>query len=381
MKTLALLLPAMRMGGAEKIALNFLPALCAHYKVTVVLSKKEGELLSKLPPDIEVVEDRLLEFREIFRADLKGFKIAKIFKDLVYYFRVKTKKNTDRDHRYIVGRTPALKRTFDVAICYVANVSTQIFSALDRTEADTKIAWIHGETTELKDAELYEGCYSEFDKIFAVSEMSRKHFAERFPSLDKKCAVYYNPIDRDSIIDGAAKAPDVEFNKDEINIVSVGRLTPEKGYDMIPEVAKILLERGHRVKFYIIGGGPMADSVMEKSTELGIRDAVVLLGVKTNPYPYMKASDIYIQPSYEEGYSTTICEAGTLGCAIVGTTTSGGIREQVEDEVSALLAEPTPESLAKKIEALINDPTLAEKLKENVLKKDFSNKDEIYKLL
>ncbi len=381
MKSLALILPAMRMGGAEKIALNFIPLLEEHFDVTIVLGKLEGELLDQISEDSEVIEDRLLSFGEVLKTDLKKLRLAKLFRDFRYYAKIKLGKNNDRNYRYLVSRTPPLDREFDIAIAYVANVSTEIFSVLDRTNAKKKLAWIHGETTTLTDIELYTECYSKYDKIFCVSGVSKEHFVSKFPSLAKKCEVYYNPINKEKILEMAKEPSDIEFSNKCVNILSVGRITSEKGYDMVPEITRILLDKGHPVRFYLVGDGPAMQTVKGKIVEYGVEESVILLGTKRNPYPYMNVCDIYVQPSYEEGYSTTICEAGTLGCAIVGTTSSGGIREQVEDGVSALLAEPTPADLADKIERLILDKELYATLKENIKRIDFSNKDEIEKIL
>ena len=95
MKSLALVLPAMRIGGAEKIALNFIPRLQEHFKVTLVLGKLEGELLSEVPDGVEIVEDRLLTFSEVFCADIKHLRLGKLFCDLVYYARIKLGRNSD----------------------------------------------------------------------------------------------------------------------------------------------------------------------------------------------------------------------------------------------------------------------------------------------
>ena len=381
MKKLLLMLPAMRMGGAEKIALNFIPHLAEHFDLTVALNKLEGELLSDIPEGVRVIEDRLLSFGEIVRSDIKRFRIGKLLRDMAYYLRVKRGANNERNYRYLISRTPALDEEFDIAISYVANVSTQIFSAIDRTRAKKKLAWIHGETTELSDTDLFLECYSSFDGIYCVSGVTREHFISRFPTLSDRTDVYYNPQRCDVILKRSEELCDLPFSNEEFNILSVGRITPEKGYAMIPKMARILLDKGHRAHFYIVGDGPSRAEVENGINELGVCDYVTLLGTKTNPYPYMKACDVYVQPSYEEGYSTTVCEAGILGCAIIGTTTSGGIREQVEDGVSALIAEPTPDSLADAVERLINDPALCKTLRENVKKIDFSNIDEIKKLI
>ena len=246
MKSLALILPAMRMGGAEKIALNFIPLLMEHYDVTLVLGKKEGELLESIPEGCEIVEDRLLSFGEVVRSDLKRFKLCKLFSDFRYYAKIKLGKNSDRNYRYLVSRTPPLKREFDIAIAYVANVSTEIFSVLDRTNARKKLAWIHGETTTLTDIELYTECYSKYDKIFCVSGVSKEHFVSKFPSLADKCEVYYNPINKEKILEMANEPQDIEFSNEYINVLSVGRVASEKGYDMVPEITRILVDKGYR---------------------------------------------------------------------------------------------------------------------------------------
>lgn len=381
MKKLALLLPAMRMGGAEKIAINFLKDLTKYYEVTLILNKKEGELLKLVPRNVEVLEDRLLSFTEVLKRDLKRFKIGNLFKDAIYYFKVKFKRDKERNYRYLVGRTPSVNRHFDVAIGYVANVSTQIFCLADRISANKKIAWIHGETTELKDVRLYQGCYKSFDKIFAVSEVTRRHFVEKFPSCESLTSVYYNPINVNEIVERSKDCCGDEIKQDALTVVSVGRVTPEKGFDMLPTIVAILKDRGLRLQWYLVGDGSELVSIKRKTQEMGLSNDIIFTGTKENPYPYVRQCDIYVQPSYEEGYSTTICEAGILGKAVIGTTTSGGICEQVVEGESALLASPTPEDIANKIEYLAKNPQEKQRLEENIKKIDFSHTNEIYKLL
>lgn len=334
-----------------------------------------------MPNDSKILVDELCSFQEILKRDLKHFSLFNILRDVKYYFKVKYGENDEKNYRYIISRSPWNLGHFDVAIGYVANVSTQVFSLADRVNATKKIAWIHGETTDLKDTSLFNSIYNSFDNIFCVSQVSRNHFVERFTECTGKTDVYYNPIDREAVLIGAEEPADIDFSTDYFNIVSVGRLSPEKGFSMIPIILRILIDHGIHVKWYLIGDGSEHDKILQKANEFGTQNNLILLGTLKNPYPYMKACDVYVQPSYEEGYSTTICEAGILGKAIVGTTTSGGIREQIEDGVSGILAEPTPESLAEKIRLLVCEPTMRRTFEKNIMRNDYSHRNEIEKLI
>lgn len=380
MKKVAVLLPAMRIGGAEKIFLNFLPYLMKRYDITLILNRIEGELLKLLPKELKILEDPLWDFMQIVKFDLSRFNIIGLLKDLKYYVTFKKKGNLENNYRYLIKRSPSLKNKYDVAISYVANVSTQVFCLSDRIDAKIKIAWIHGETTQIYDTKLFDGIYATFNRIFCVSKVTKEHFIGRFNSCCENTDIYYNPINKDSIIKKSIEPYKKIFSENLCNILTVGRFSPEKGLDMIPPIIKILQNKKYHVLWTIIGDGPQYNDIVESAVNLGVIDSIVFLGAVLNPYPYIKNCDIYIQPSYEEGYSTTICEAGILGKAIIGTKTSGGIREQITDNESGMLANPNPEDLAEKIIYLIDKPEQKRKIENEVLQIDFSNRNEIIKL-
>ena len=112
-----------------------------------------------------------------------------------------------------------------------------------------------------------------------------------------------------------------------------------------------------------------------------VEDNVILLGTRTNPYPYVRACDIYVQPSYTEGYSTTICEAGMLGKAIVGTKPSGGIYDQISDGEDGFIADATVDGLTEGILTLIENENLCCQFETTIQKKNFEGKGEIQKFL
>lgn len=379
-KKIAILLPAMRMGGAEKICLNFLEYLKKEYEVTLILSIKEGDLLSQVPDDIRIIEDRIMCFKEIVRQDIKAIRIRYLWKDFLYYMKIKFRYDLEKNYSYLISRTSARSEYYDCAIGYVANISTQIFSIIKRINAEVKIAWIHGETTELKDTNLFQKYYNYFDKIYAVSDVTKQHFINRFPECEDKTDVYYNPINERAIKERAKEPVLFEFNKKNCNIVTVGRVTPEKGMDMIPDIVCRLLEKKVNIHWFIVGDGVCLNNIKQSVEHKGISEYVTFAGNQLNPYPFIAKCDIYVQPSYEEGYSTTICEAGILGKAVIATTTSGGIREQIIDGESGLIAEPTSEDLTEQILTLIENPSKRKILEKNILSRDFSNALEFEKL-
>lgn len=112
-----------------------------------------------------------------------------------------------------------------------------------------------------------------------------------------------------------------------------------------------------------------------------VEDSIFLLGVRTNPYCYMRACDIYVQPSYTEGYSTTICEAGMLGKAIVGTRPSGGIRDQITDGIDGSIVDATIDGLTEGILELLNSNELKQQFEAKIQEKSFEGKGEIRKFL
>ena len=150
---------------------------------------------------------------------------------------------------------------------------------------------------------------------------------------------------------------------------------------MIPVVTRNLLDFGHRVRWYIVGDGDTRSEVETLIRKFGVEDSVILLGTQTNPYPYMRACDIYVQPSYTEGYSTTICEAGMLGKAIVGTKPSGGIKDQIIDGEDGLIVDATVEGLTEGVLRLIKDKALINSFQVKIQNKNFEGKGEIKKFL
>lgn len=380
-KKVAILLPWLKMGGTNKIALHFMKELSQYCDVTLILSEHTGELLSQLPDNIHLIVDTMRPFKDIFKEDLRKLRIGRLLEDVIYYGHIKMKKDSVDNYRYLVQRHGYICDTeFDCAISYHGQSPERLLNLLFRTHAKKKVAWIHGEFNNAADhyrrMNVY---YDQLDRMFFVSNHTLNSFLDKFTMDRSKCTVYYNPIDRQEILDKAGLSCEPEFDPAFINLLTVGRVSAEKGQDMIPAVTRRLLDAGHNVRWYIVGDGDTRPKVESLIRQHGVEENVILLGTKTNPYPYMRSCDLYVQPSYTEGYSTTICEAGMLGKAIVGTKPSGGIYDQITNGEDGFIVDATVDGLAEGIRTLIEDKALRNQFETNIQKKNFEGKGEIQK--
>lgn len=382
-KKVAILLPWLKMGGTNKIALNFIKELSEFCDVTLVLSEKSGELLQDLPDDVHLIIDEMPEFKKLFFQDIKKVRISSIIKDIVYYAKIRMGKDNIDNYRHIVNRSRQICDTeFDCAISYHGQSPERLLNLLYRIKSKKKVVWIHGEMAFSKDkCYRLRKYYRQIDHFFFVSNPTRESFAKVIPFDKTKSTVYYNPIDKQDILEKSKEECAPKFSEEYINLLTVGRLSSEKGQDMIPAITKKLLDLEHAVRWYIIGDGDMRMEIERRIKDKHVEDSVFLLGVKNNPYCYMRACDIYVQPSYTEGYSTTICEAGMLGKAIVGTKPSGGIRDQITDGIDGLIVDATVDGVTEGILKLFDDKQLKQQFEIKIQEKNFEGKGEIWKFL
>lgn len=382
-KKVAVLLPWLKMGGTNKIALHFMKELAVYCDVTLILSQHTGELLEQLPENIHLIIDQMRDFKSILKDDLKHLRFGRLIQDFLYYARIRLKRDSVDNYRYIVRRNGFICDTeFDCAISYHGQSPERLLNLLYRTHAAKKVAWIHGDfNNSAAHYRRMERYYRQLEQMFFVSNPTMESCLEKMTLDRSKCQVYYNPIDKAEILDKAALPCVPAMEAGAVRLLTVGRVSSEKGQDMIPAITRNLLDAGHHVRWYIIGDGDSRGVVEENIRKFDVAEHVILLGTRTNPYCYMKACDIYVQPSYTEGYSTTICEAGMLGKAIVGTKPSGGIRDQITDGEDGLIVDATPEGLTDGIRRLIENESLRRKFEQNICKKNFEGKGEIRKFL
>lgn len=165
---------------------------------------------------------------------------------------------------------------------------------------------------------------------------------------------------------------------DGVKLLSVGRICYAKNYDNIPYIANKIKQSGIKFKWYIIGPGNHTeiDSLLN---ELNCNDVVEFLGAKSNPYPYMKGCDIYIQPSRYEGKSVTVREAQML-CKPVVITSYATAKSQINHGVDGVIVPMDNDGISKGIVDFIKNKTLQDKIIDYLNSHDYGNENEINKI-
>lgn len=225
---------------------------------------------------------------------------------------------------------------------------------------------------------MYKKYYGKYDKIFCVSKDAQKKFIKYFPTLETKVDIFFNILNNTEI---KAKSLECGFNDNfnGIRIVTVGRLSEEKDQILIPKLVKRLVDDNFNIKWYCIGDGESRKEIENMIEQFNIHKELILLGTQSNPYPFIKNSDIYVQTSKHEGYCITLAEAKLLAKPII-TTDFVGAREQIENGKNGIIVNFSEDELYESIKKLILNEKLRIKFSENLLLNTYSNNKEINKL-
>lgn len=366
MKELLIMGKSLGGGGSEVALIELINALPEDlYNITLVLLDSDNEYAYRLKKNVNIVQ---LTFNNSFAKSLvsmysfpaKALKKLSVNKWLPYYDCVMN------------GVKNEFNKTYDIAIDFYGYGSFITAFLARKIKAKKKATWLHDEKIYwLKSVEKYLPIY---DKIFGVSQAVVDAFCRDYPALKNRAAVFYNAIDINDIKDKSEEKPEFLFNRDNFNVLTVGRLTEQKGYDIAICAASILAKRGINFTWYAIGSGRDKGKLKKLVATYNLKEQFIFLGRKDNPYPYMKNCDLYVQPSRHEGYGIAVVEARVLGLPIVVSNIRSN-SEQIQDGINGYVTELSAEAVADKIEYLYSNPSQMEKtvkyLKEHPI--DFSS--------
>lgn len=390
-KHLLFVMPDLSAGGGEKSLVNLLSQIdYGEYCVDLVLFNRSGVFLHSLPKEVNLLD--MPENHRIFSDGLKnslGRFILKGRVDLAYSrFMFSLKNRLIKDQaiseqntwKYYSKSLDVLDKEYDAAIGYLEK--SPIYFVVEKVRAKKKIGWIHTNySTSGMDGEFDTPYFSRLDHLVTVSEECAKSLVFHFSHLQNRVKVIYNIVSPSIINQLSQNDTPVEMAADAkcTKIVTVARLSNEKGIDLAIKSCKLLISKGYSVQWYVLGDGGEREQLEQLIATNGLEPHFKLLGIKENPYPYIKASDIYVQPSRYEGKSIAIDEAKILRKPIVVTGFETA-KDQIRHGTDGLIVELSEDGLCEGIETLIKDKAMKERLVDALGKQKLGTEEEIRKL-
>lgn len=327
-KKIAIIIPSLRGGGAERVMVNIIRNLdYTKFDIKLILLKKEGPYINLLPENIDVV-------------DLKTHRVRKSIRPLIKVL------NSIRP---------------DVILSTMGHLNLAILATRPFLKGNPKII-IREANTPSKNLTkkerlfsfVYKKLYPKADLIVAQCNDMKTDLMEYFDIEEEKIKYIYNPLDIEEIM-GNIKGSS-PFVENRINLISVGRLSYQKGFDVLINAFDIVVKKVPNVYLTILGDGILKKELEEQAEKLGILDRISFVGFKDNPYPYYHYADMYILSSRWEGFPNTLLEALACGTKVVATNCKSGPREILEDnKYGTLVTEGDYESLANGIIKSISD--------------------------
>lgn len=385
----------MEIGGAETALVGLLNALDpARVDVDLFLYDHRGEMMQFIPewvnllpqiPKYSVLERPIVELVKRGFWGIAAARLwAKCLSQKAYKRSGSTLENNSGLDKMSKCTTPLLPKinpsvTYDLAISFL----TPHRIVAEKVKAKKKIAWIHTDYTRVwVDAEEELKVWQKYDYVASISIDVTNTFLQVFPSLAPKIVGIENILSP-SFVRKRAELQDVDKeirHEGAFTLLSVGRFSDAKNYDNVPDICKRLINNTKlNIKWYIIGYGGDEALIRQKIKEAGMEEHVILLGKRSNPYPYIKACDIYVQPSRYEGKSVTVREAQMLYKPVV-VTNYPTAPSQIRSGIDGVIVPMDNEGCAHGLAEVICDKPLQERIIAHLKSHDYGNESEVEKI-
>lgn len=303
MKNILFIIDKLCDGGAEKSIINLTNALKQDYNITLLTFEY---IIKDYKPEVPIINLNIPKSKNILT------KIINVVKRTIKIRKIKKNLNINVSISFLPGPNliNCLTKKKDKVIVSIRNTQSKLKKDYFRDLANLLT-------------------YILSDKVIAVSNMVKEDFIKRYKANDKKIEVIYNMVDlnrieQESKIDDGKE--EIQKSKDKI-LINIGRLVEQKGQWHLIRVFKEIIKIYPNIKLVILGRGELEGYLRELIDFYNLKDKVLLLGFKENPYKYLKNSDIYISTSLYEGMSNTILEAMVCGLPVIATDCKSGTRE------------------------------------------------------
>ncbi|WML45810.1 glycosyltransferase [Neobacillus sp. PS3-40] len=381
---------SMNVGGTEKALLNMLSIIPRNkFDITLLMLEEYGGLLNSIPQGVTI--QYLNEYKNI-KSILNNpplitifelLKGRKIVKAAIFFFLILISKALqDRSllYKYVLHKYPGMNNEFDVAVAYAGPMDFISYFIIKKVKAKKKIQWIHFDISKIGfNRKFASRIYSKFDRIFVVSNEGRNKLLNILPNLQEKTEVFFNIISSDSIKEKSCEGIGFNDQFKGIRILTVGRLSKEKGQDLTIPVLARLKKEGYNIRWYCIGEGSARKEYEKLIKMYDVENDYILLGANANPYPFMKQCGIYVQSSRHEGFCITLSEARCFDNPIISTNFTGA-NEQIVNNQTGFIVNCEQDQIYETIKRLLTDIKLKNKIKGNLQNEIIDTTKEILKL-
>lgn len=357
-KRICFVLNNMNVGGTEKAFLNmvgFLPK--EKFDITLLLLERSGGFLPMVPEHVRIETipgyDRMKpEIMDaplaVVRREMREGKLLRAAGLALTHLLFKLTGDRTPYCRQVLGGVRN-EEYYDYAVAYCGPFDLITVYVLYCMKAKRKIQWIHFDVKKIYfNKEMYRRLFRKFHRICVVSGEARKNLLEVIPEIAPKTKVVRNRISMEECRRMAALGEGFQDGCEGLRIVTLGRLSAEKGQDIIPYAARILADRGLIFRWYLIGDGKLRKTIEEAAGELGVTDLLSFCGTQINPYPFLQQADIFVQTSVHEGFGIAIAEAKAFNLPVISTDCTGA-HEQLEGRENSHIVGRTAEEIAEAV--------------------------------
>ena len=359
MKKILFFIHDMMHGGAEKVLVNLVNNMDkTKYDITVMTIFDVGVNKQFLGEDIHYK----YVFKNMFRGNNVIFRMFK--PETLYKYMIKDK--------------------YDIIVSYLEGSCTRIISGCPDEDVK-KFAWVHIAQDETEFKKAYKSkdeaiqCYRKFDKIACVSMDVKENFIN-LSNIKNNVEVIYNTNETDEIIKQSKEdVDDVIFDENIINICGVAKVRPRKGFMRLARVHKKLMEEGYKYHIYVLGEGEEKEKIKKYLNENSLSNSFTFLGYRVNPYKYVEKCDLFICPSFEEGFSTAVTESLLVGTPVV-TTLCSGMKELLgKNNEYGIIEENSEEGIYRGLKKVLENPQLIKYYNKQIIEraKKFSKEETI----
>lgn len=392
MKNILFVVDERKLGGVSILLENLLNNLyITKYAIDILVLHNNGDRLENIDKNINIIYGS--KGFEVIDQDLKSllrkFKLGLAIKKICMSYRLKTGKIA----KFIARQRKNMGlANYDLEIAFKAGFCSA-FVAYGNSKR--KINWIHEDYGTYNRTKRYENTFKEifnlFDKHITVSEDARKSFCKIYGN-EYKTFVVENYIDTKVVLEKSNNEFYIKeriIDKSKLNLVTLGRFCPEKGFERIIKALYTLKQEMDitNIHTYIIGYGIYGEKLKKDIIRLNLKDNIDIIEsdkITYNPYALMKECDMFVLSSLSESFGMVRVEALTLGLPVI-TTDVAYTKELIQDKFG-IIVENSEQGIYDGIKQAITNSEVVEKLKRQVKDYSYENKnkeilDKVTKLL